>query len=133
KILMAEATGTIDRQATAFRSSAQAMPSPFTPGIIFAYVAVVGYALLLVLPLYWLFVSSFKPSIEILSQPFVPTFTSGAQNLVEVWNRLSMGSAMLNSIYITSCSVVVTLLIAVPAAYGLARAGGPIAAIMERI
>jgi multiple sugar transport system permease protein len=109
------------------------LPSQVTPGIIVSYALVILYALLLVLPLYWLFISAFKPRIEILGQPFTPTFSSGLENLVEVWQRLNIGMALLNSIYITVASVFLTIVIAVPAAYALARSTGVVATMMERI
>lgn len=104
-----------------------------TAGLAVAYVPVVLYALLLVLPLYWLFISSFKPRIEILAAPFLPTFSSGLDNIIEVWVRLNMGAALLNSVYITAASLVLTLLLAVPASYALARSTGWLAAVIERL
>jgi multiple sugar transport system permease protein len=108
-------------------------PGYMTRGLIAAYVPVVLYAALLVIPLYWLFISSFKPRIEILGQPFVPTFSSGLENIIEVWVRLNMGAALLNSIYITAASLVLTLLLAVPASYALARSTGIVATLLERL
>ena len=112
---------------------AKAPPGSITGGLIVAYVPVVLYALLLVLPLYWLFVSAFKPRIEILAQPFLPTFSSGLDNIVEVWVRLNMGAALLNSIYITAASLVLTLVLAVPASYALARSTGIVGTMLERL
>jgi multiple sugar transport system permease protein len=112
---------------------AEAPPRAITRGLVVAYVPVVLYALLLVLPLYWLTVSAFKPRIEILSQPFLPTFSSGLDNIVEVWVRLNMSAALLNSIYITAASLVLTLVLAVPASYALARSTGIIGTLLERL
>ncbi|MEQ1769886.1 MAG: carbohydrate ABC transporter permease [Devosia sp.] len=115
------------------RNKQRGLPSPFTPGIVLGYAMVILYALMLVLPLYWLFISAFKPTIEILSKPLTPTFTASFDNLVEVWKRLNIGVAILNSAYITAASVVVTLVIAVPAAYALAKSTGWAATMLERI
>jgi multiple sugar transport system permease protein len=104
-----------------------------TRGLVLAYVPVLAYALLLVLPLYWLFISSFKPRIEILTAPFLPTFSSGLANILEVWDRLNIGVALGNSIYVTAASLVLTLLLAVPASYALARSTGLMATLLERI
>lgn len=103
-----------------------------TWGLVLAYVPVTLYALLLVLPLYWLVISSFKPRIDILSSPFLPTFSEGLGNIVEVWNRLDVGVALLNSIYITAAALVLTLVLAVPASYALARSTGLAATLLER-
>jgi len=112
---------------------AKAPPGAITRGLIVAYIPLVLYALLLVLPLYWLFISAFKPRIEILSQPFLPTFSSGFDNIVEVWIRLNMGAAVLNSIYITAVSLVLTIVLAVPASYALARSTGIVGTMLERL
>ena len=105
--------------------------SRWTPGIIVSYALVVGYALLLMIPLYWIFVSAFKPRIEILAQPFLPTFSAGLENIIEVWNLLNIPAALANSIYITAASLLLTLVLAVPAAYALARSTGRIGKFIE--
>jgi multiple sugar transport system permease protein len=108
-------------------------PSRFTPGVIGSYAVVVLYALTLVLPLYWLVISAFKSQLDAVDAPFAPTFSSGLANFTRVWELLDMGAAMLNSLYITAASLVVTLLIAVPASYALARSRGRIATVFERV
>jgi multiple sugar transport system permease protein len=105
----------------------------FTPGVIVSYGLVLVYALLLALPLYWLFISAFKDRLSILTEPFVPTFSAGLYNLGEVWDRLDLGKAMLNSAYITAASLVLTLVLAAPAAYALALATGRVGRFMERV
>lgn len=102
-------------------------------GLIFSYGLVVLYALTLVLPLYWLFISSFKPRGEILSTPFLPTFSAGLDNFTRVWALLDAGPALLNSAYITVCTLALTIVLAVPAAYGIARAKGRIGGWVERL
>lgn len=118
---------------TSRRAGKSAKASRITPGLAVAYAGVVIYALLLVLPLYWLFVSSFKPRIEILAEPFLPTFSVGLQNITNVWVKLDMGTALVNSIYTTSAALVLTLLLAVPASYALARSTGLVATLLERL
>ncbi len=105
----------------------------FTRGLVGAYVLVVLYALTLVLPLYWLLISAFKPRLQILNKPFLPTFSSGFAHFSKVWTLLDMGTALLNSLYITAASLILTLVISIPAAYALARSRGKIAMAMERI
>ena len=119
--------------AAARRRARARRPTRFTPGIIASYVLVILYALTLVLPLYWLLISAFKSRLEILSDPFVPTFSQGLDNFVEVWDLLDITPALLSSIYITVGSVLVSLLLAVPASYALARSTGRSAMILERV
>ncbi|GAA5193431.1 carbohydrate ABC transporter permease [Rugosimonospora acidiphila] len=104
-----------------------------TPGIIVSYVLAILYALALVLPLYWLLISAFKSRIETVSRPFTPTFSSGIGHFRDVWSLLDLGTALLNSLYITAVALALTLVIAVPAAYALARAGGRVATAVERL
>lgn len=120
-------------RATARRAGKSTNASRITPGLVVAYAGVVLYALLLVLPLYWLFVSSFKPRIEILAEPFLPTFSVGLENITNVWVKLDMGTALVNSIYTTAGALVLTLLLAVPASYALARSTGLVATLLERL
>lgn len=105
----------------------------FTRGLIVSYGLVVLYALTLVIPLYWLFISAFKDRLQTIGNPFAPTFSAGVSHFREVWDLLDMGQAMLNSLYITSASLVLTLVAAIPAAYGVARAGGRTATYVERL
>ena len=105
----------------------------FTRGLAVAYGLVVLYALTLVTPLYWLFISAFKDRLQTVGNPFVPTFSAGVTHFAEVWRVLDMGQALANSAYITSASLVLTLVAAVPAAYGVARAGGRTATYVERL
>ena len=105
----------------------------FTGGVIVSYVLVVLYALTLVIPLYWLFISGFKDRLATIGNPFAPTFSAGVSHFKEVWGLLDMGQALINSLYITAASLVLTLVVAIPAAYGVARAGGRIAKYVERL
>jgi multiple sugar transport system permease protein len=105
----------------------------FTGGIVVSYALVVLYALTLVIPLYWLFVSGFKDRLATIGNPFAPTFSDGFTHFTEVWGLLDMGQAMVNSLYITVASLILTLIAAVPAAYGVARAGGRAAQTVERL
>jgi multiple sugar transport system permease protein len=109
------------------------MKRRFTPGLAVSYGIVLLYALTLVLPLYWLFISAFKPRLEIVGSPFNPTFSSGFQHFADVWTKLDMGPALLNSLYITAASLVLTIALAVPASYALARSRGWVATAFERV
>jgi len=126
-------TTTIDRPTTAPTQAPRRRRSRLTRGLRWGYAGVVVYALTLVLPLYWLFISAFKPRIEIIGQPFTPTFTSGLANFTEVWQLLNVPPALVSSVYITLGSLVLTLLLAVPASYALARATGRVSVWVERL
>jgi multiple sugar transport system permease protein len=107
--------------------------SRFTPGIIGSYGLTTLYALTLLVPLYWLVISAFKPTLDILEKPFLPSFSAGWTNFTQVWSQLDMAHAMASSFYITAAALVLTLVLALPAAYGLARSGGTPARWTERL
>jgi multiple sugar transport system permease protein len=114
-------------------STGRGRPRRFTRGIIASYLLVIGYALTLILPLYWLLISAFKNRLEILSTPFLSTFSQGLDNFVEVWDLLDITPAIVNSIYITAGAVILTLVLAVPASYAIARSSGRVAMLIERV
>jgi len=104
-----------------------------TGGLAAGYVLIGIYGLTLVLPLYWLFISAFRDRYELFSSPLTPTFSKGFSNFVNVWEQLDAGRALLNSAYITLAALALTLAVAVPASYGLARSRGKVSAVVERI
>lgn len=91
------------------------------------------YAATLFIPIYYLFISSFKNNDQMFTLPWIPTFSQGVEQYVRVWERLNVGQALLNSAYITFTALVLTLVLAVPAAYGLARARGRLGTAVERL
>ncbi len=107
--------------------------TPITPGLVLAYVGVILYALLLLIPLFWVTISAFKTSPEILSSPFTPGFSAGFGNLKDVWTKLNVPAAIWNSLYITIASMVITIGLALPAAYALALSSGRVAKVFERV
>lgn len=104
------------------------------------------YAALLAIPLYYLIVSGFKDNSQIFGAPFsLPgarmTVTSGAsraveqtgfQNFTEAFRTIDLGIALWNSTVVTVGSLALTLCLAIPAAYGLARSSGRTSTLMER-
>jgi multiple sugar transport system permease protein len=105
----------------------------FSAGVIVSYVLVTLYALTMVVPLYWLVISAFKKTIDMIGSPFVPSFSAGLDQFTHVWGQLSLGDALVSSIYITVASLVLTIVVAVPASYAIARSRGHVGRIFERI
>ncbi|MCG6201712.1 carbohydrate ABC transporter permease [Psychromonas antarctica] len=79
------------------------------------------YIVFLLLPIYWLLVMSFKSNQEILgSLSFWPeTFTFA--NYMTIFTDASWYMGYVNSIYYVSLNMVITLLVALPAAYAFSR------------
>lgn len=102
-------------------------------GRVSAGVLVWFYALLLVIPMYYLLVSAFKSNTEIFSNPFGLPRSWEFDNFAIAWDRIDLGSALLSSAVITIGAEILTLVLAIPAAYGLARSAGRLGVAMERI
>lgn len=102
-------------------------------GRVSASVLVWFYAILLIIPMYYLLVSAFKSNTEIFSNPFgLPTVWE-FDNFAVAWDRIDLGAALISSATITIGAELLTLALAIPAAYGLARSTGRLGVIMERI
>lgn len=102
-------------------------------GRLSAGVLVWFYALLLIIPMYYLVVSAFKSNTEIFSNPFGLPQVWELDNFAIAWDRIDLGSALLSSAVITLGAEILTLALAIPAAYGLARSTGRLGVIMERV
>lgn len=91
------------------------------------------YVIILAIPLYFVLVSSFKTNSEIQLQPFALPVSWGFGNFVQAWEFARLGVALVNSSWITIAAELLTLALAVPAAYAIARSSGKFAAVVERI
>ncbi|MEW2547924.1 carbohydrate ABC transporter permease [Streptomyces sp. NPDC047002] len=88
------------------------------------------YALLLAAPLYYLAVSAFKTNIEIFTRPFALPRHWLWHNFSTAWQTAALGQALLDSLLISVVAVALTLVLAVPAAYALARQDGRLARLV---
>ncbi len=87
----------------------------------FLYVALSTLALLIIVPLGWVLLASIKQNSEFYGNPWTLPLGVHWQNFVDAWSSAQMGSYMLNSVMVTSLALAVLLVVALPAAYGLAR------------
>ncbi len=90
------------------------------------------YAVLLVIPLYYLVVSAFKPNTAIFNEPFALPTSLSFQQFADAWNNVQLGSGMSNSAFVTVSAEVLTLALAIPASFALARSTGRLAVWVER-
>lgn len=98
-----------------------------------SHTAVWVYGLLLAVPLYLLVVSALKDNNEIFGSPAGLPRDWRFHQFVEAFVMTDLGHALLNSAVITIGAEVVTLALALPAAYGLARSRGRLAFWVEGI
>ena len=88
---------------------------------IFIYVVLGTFALLILVPLAWVFMASIKQNSEFYANPWNLPAGFYWQNFVEAWQTAKMGEYMLNSVIVTALSLALLLIVALPAAYGLSR------------
>ena len=87
----------------------------------FIYLVLGLLAISIVVPVAWVFMASIKQNSEFYSNPWALPAGFYWQNFVDAWNGAKMGSYMLNSVVVTALALVLLLIIALPAAYCLAR------------
>ncbi len=97
-----------------------------------SYLGAWSYALMLLLPLYYLLVSSFKDNSDIFASPLALPDSLSLRKFTTSLHDARLDLAIANSVIVTVLSLAVILLLAVPAAYALARATGKVAAVIER-
>ncbi|WP_055551120.1 carbohydrate ABC transporter permease [Streptomyces sp. NBRC 110028] len=98
-----------------------------------AHVLVWTYVVLLVVPLYYFLASAFKTNEEIFASPFAPPSSLDPGNFSTAFHRADLGLAVVNSGLVTVASLVLTLALAIPAAFALARSTGRLASALEKV
>lgn len=114
------------RRSTSQRSTAQR-------GLLAGHLLAWLYALLLLLPLYYLLTTSLKNNPEVFDHPFALPTEWLTDNFSRAWDLASLGPALGNSMLITVGAEAITLALAFPAAYGLARSTGRVAGLVEKV
>lgn len=94
-------------------------PSRWT--VILSYVALIALALLVLIPIGAGAITAFKPKIIWVSSPPVWLFEPTLENFQYIFTRRDNLVNLRNSLIISSGTVVLALLLGVPAAYALAR------------
>ncbi len=89
------------------------------------------YALVIVIPLYFITVSAFKNDLLILGAPLALPTRLSLENFAEAEKIALLSRAMIISLGVTATSEVLTLLLAFPAAYAIARIRTPLAWLTE--
>ncbi|MGY0065009.1 carbohydrate ABC transporter permease [Streptomyces sp. LZ34] len=98
-----------------------------------AHLLVWTYAVLLIVPLYYFLASAFKSNEEIFAHPFALPDSLGFGNFRTAYSSASLGPAIVNSALVTVLSLALTLLLALPAAFALARSTGRLASAVEKV
>jgi len=84
--------------------------------------AIIGVvAFLVVIPVVWTLMSAFKHTVDIQTTPPTLVFKPTLDNFIYVLNRASVRGALLNSIIISTSSVLIGAVLGLPCAYAVAR------------
>jgi multiple sugar transport system permease protein len=86
------------------------------------YLALAGYLVFLAFPLVWMLSTSFKQPREMVEiHPTLVPHDPTLDNYVQAFTEQELGRAALNSLQVSLASAILTVLVALPAAYALAR------------
>jgi len=83
--------------------------------------ALVVWALLVIIPILWVFLASFKNTTEIFSSPWTIPADLRWENYSRAWTKARVGDYFLNSVWVVAWSTFGTMLLGSMAAYVLAR------------
>lgn len=113
------------RKALATRTTARTIRNQFgrrpSLGFLLSYGLVLLYAGAMVVPLYYVFISAFKTNQTIFEAPVTPPTSVSFDEFQRANEHVGMASALVNSAFVTVGAGVLSLVLAVFAAYGIAR------------
>src|SRR4051812_8140742 len=88
---------------------------------LFIYVALITLAISIIIPVAWVFLASIKQNSEFYGSPWEMPNGFYFQNFIDAFQKANMGTYMLNSVMVTALALIILLVVALPAAYVLAR------------
>lgn len=99
-----------------------AIQKRFSIGIAFQYVVVMLYLIFLGFPFLWMFITSFKTPIELLEldQSIIPEGFY-IQNYIDILEKRGLVRSAANSAIVAVASTFLTMIVAIPAGYAMAR------------
>ena len=86
-----------------------------------SHVVLVLWSIVVLLPLLWAFVSSFKTTNEILGSPFTLPSSLNLANYSSAWDTAGIGTSFFNTVVVVGCSLVLVMVLGAMCAYVLAR------------
>lgn len=98
---------------------------------ITGYTLSILYALIIIIPLYYVFISAFKDNQQIFGAPLALPAKFDFENFIKAENVASLSRSMAISFGVTAGAEIVTILLAFPAAYAIARIRTPLAVLGE--
>lgn len=84
-------------------------------------VPLVLWSIVVIYPIIWMFIGSFKSNAEIYASPWSLPKTFNFENFVLAWTDFNIGTAFINSIFVTILGTFLCLVLAIPTSYALER------------
>jgi raffinose/stachyose/melibiose transport system permease protein len=100
-------------------------------GKTLAYALMLFFTALTILPLVWLFYSSFKTNPEIIRYPLGFPKSWTIQNYIRAWTVGHLGTYFLNTVFYTGVATFLTTLLALMTGYGFAKFGFKITNVLN--
>ncbi len=88
---------------------------------ISSHFVLVLWAMIVILPLLWTLMTSFKTTSEIFGSPFSLPKSFELENYISAWTTAGIGQYFLNTVYVVGFSLVLVMLLGAMCAYVLAR------------
>ncbi|WP_371783769.1 carbohydrate ABC transporter permease [Streptosporangium subroseum] len=90
-----------------------------------SHIALLIWAILIIGPILWTFLASFKTNTEIFGDAIALPSSFGWDAWGRAWQKAHIGQYMLNTVFVVACSTAATMLLGSMAAYVLARYAFP--------
>jgi multiple sugar transport system permease protein len=91
-------------------------------GNIFFYLLLGGFMLIVLLPIYYIFLTAFAPGDQLFTKPlsYLPR-SLAVERFQDIFNALPIGRYMFNTAFLASASTLLAIAVSLLAAYALAR------------
>jgi len=119
--------------STWFFSATQKIKNSFNIFVLCGYFFSIFYALLIIIPLYFVAVSAFKNNTQVILTPLSLPTALDFKKFIQAQNSVNLLRATMVSTGITLGAELLTLLLAFPAAYAVARIQTRLSTVMEAI
>ncbi|HET8601020.1 MAG TPA: carbohydrate ABC transporter permease [Segeticoccus sp.] len=119
-----DTTGAIERTTPGATPGRAPGGKPATTGRGFeitSHAVLAIWCVIIVAPLLWTLMSSFKTSKEIFASPFSPPKHWGFSNYVEAWSGSGIGRSFVNTVIVVGCALVIVMVLGAMCAYVLSR------------
>jgi N-acetylglucosamine transport system permease protein len=108
------------RDAVITETVGKPSPGDRRAGII-SHVVLVIWSIVVLLPLLWAVLSSFKTTPEILNSPFTLPKALNFENYTSAWDTAGIGTSFFNTVVVVGCSLVLVMVLGAMCSYVLAR------------